>query len=395
MYPLFTIKNNFLFFIKEIKSNMKGIIYKWTCSETGKSYIGQTINEERREKEFFSKSEPYTKKNSKIDNARKKYGLSKDMWKKDVLKRLWCKDGKESELLERLNYWEKHYINEYDTFNNGYNSTDGGGHDFLVTKEVKEKLRDKGKEWWHNLSKEEKSKHAQKSKDWWDGLSSIEKENHVNKSANWWTKLSEKEKNSYVNECKKRNKEWWNNLPEEKKEKHKTWLGKNRYASTCEKLRQKNFGKTISNETRKKLKNSLLNADIKQRKKIMQFDLNGNFIKEYPSLSQMHRETGFNCDNISRCAKSSQNKSCGYIWKFSEEYINRPKENKGYYFYKRLGKYKTRLRYNGKEYTLGFYRTEKAASEMYKYACENKDNIDEWFKDIEKHKKYIMDKYGN
>ena len=99
--------------------------------ESGKSYIGQTINEERREKEFFSKSEPYTKESSKIDNARKKYGLSRDMWKKEVLKRLWCKEGKEKDLLERLNYWEKYYIKEYDTFNNGYNSTDGGGHDYI------------------------------------------------------------------------------------------------------------------------------------------------------------------------------------------------------------------------------------------------------------------------
>ena len=27
---------------------MKGIIYKWTCSKSGKSYIGQTINPKAR-----------------------------------------------------------------------------------------------------------------------------------------------------------------------------------------------------------------------------------------------------------------------------------------------------------------------------------------------------------
>lgn len=128
---------------------MKGIIYKWTCLKSGKSYIGQTINEKRREKEFFSNYECYTKEGSKIDNARKKYGLSKDVWKKDVLKRLWCKDGKEEELLERLNYWEKYYIKEFDTLKNGYNSTDGGSNGFLFSEETKEKCINAGKTWWN------------------------------------------------------------------------------------------------------------------------------------------------------------------------------------------------------------------------------------------------------
>lgn len=297
---------------------MKGIIYKWTCLKSGKSYIGQTINEERREKEFFSKSEPYTKENSKIDNARKKYGLSKDMWKKEVLKRLWCKDGKESELLERLNYWERYYIKEYDTFNNGYNSTDGGGHDFLVTKEVKEKC--------------------------------------------------------------------------------KVWLGKNRYSETNENIRKKQTGKKKSDETKEKIKNSVLNSvNCKnQFKPVKQFTLDGKFIMEYGSISEASMNTGINFDTISGCARGLIRNPRKFIWKFfNEEDVISNKNNNGYYFYRRLNKYRARLRHGGKEYSLGFFWNERSASEMYKYACENKDNIDEWFKDIEKHKKYIMDKYGN
>jgi hypothetical protein len=328
--------------------------------ESGKSYIGQTINEERREKEFFSKSEPYTKESSKIDNARKKYGLSKDMWKKEVLKRLWCKEGKEKDLLERLNYWEKYYIKEYDTFNNGYNSTDGGGHDYIFANELKDKLRDIGKEWWNNLPNDEKNK--------------------------------------FLDECRERNKKWWNNLSDDEKEKHKknaskAWLGKHRYASTCESIRQKRLGKSRSNETKEKIRNTLLNSPSAQSKKIKQFDLNGNFIKEYSSISQMHRETGLNYKGVVRCAKGLQKKSYGYIWKFSDEYVGKPKGCKGCSFYNRLGKYRAKLRHKGKEYVLGFYRNEKAASEMYKLALENKDNIDKWFKDIEIHKRSIIEKY--
>ena len=47
-----------------------GIIYKWT-SPSGKSYIGQTINQRRRYKDFFRLTKSYA--GFKIDNARKKY----------------------------------------------------------------------------------------------------------------------------------------------------------------------------------------------------------------------------------------------------------------------------------------------------------------------------------
>ena len=154
---------------------MKGIIYKWTCNVNGKSYIGQTTNEKQREKEFLSENKPYA--GEKINNARKKYGLSNGIWTKTVLKRLWCKDGKENELRERLNYWEKYYVELYDSINNGYNITNGGDCDF--SEEVILEMRKKGKEYWNNLSDEEKKEHTEKGKlngtRWWNNLSDEEK----------------------------------------------------------------------------------------------------------------------------------------------------------------------------------------------------------------------------
>lgn len=342
---------------------MKGIIYKWTCSKSGKSYIGQTINETRREKEFLSENEIYTISGSKIDNARKKYGVNKNVWKKEILKRLWCKDGKENELLDRLNYWERYYIEKYDTFNNGYNSTDGGSNGFLVSDETRSKLKEIGLSWWYNLSDEEREKFYKKST--------------------------------------KRNKEWWDSLSDEEKNKHKekskVWLGKNRDSKTCETLRKKQTGKVKTEETREKIRNSVLSSNdlINRRKPIKQFDLNGNLIKEYSSISEVVKLNGFKYDGIVRCARGLQKKSKGYIWRFSnkeDEKINRH-ENKGYYFHKRLGKYRARIRINGKEYNLGFYRNEKAASAVYKLALENKDNINKWFKNIENIKQSIIKKY--
>ena len=139
---------------------MKGIIYKWTCNVNGKSYIGQTTNEKQREREFLSENKPYA--GEKINNARKKYGLSNGIWTKTVLKRLWCKDGKENELRERLNYWEKYYVELYDSINNGYNITNGGDCNF--SEEVILEMRKRGKEYWNNLSDKEKKEHIEKAK---------------------------------------------------------------------------------------------------------------------------------------------------------------------------------------------------------------------------------------
>ena len=107
---------------------MKGIIYKWTCNINGKSYIGQTVNEKRREQDFLNEAKSYA--GEKINNARKKHGLSDGTWTKTVLKRLWCKNGREDELRERLNYWERYNIEQFDTIKNGYNITNGGDCDF-------------------------------------------------------------------------------------------------------------------------------------------------------------------------------------------------------------------------------------------------------------------------
>lgn len=52
-------------------------IYKWT-SPSGKYYIGQAINLERRKREFTTNPETYTytSENSAIDRARRKYSDS-------------------------------------------------------------------------------------------------------------------------------------------------------------------------------------------------------------------------------------------------------------------------------------------------------------------------------
>ena len=53
-------------------------------------------------------------------------------------------------------------------------------------------------------------------------------------------------------------------------------------------------------------------------KVLLQYDLQGNFIKEFPSVNEASRELGKSQANISRCANGFKNQAYGFIWKFKE-----------------------------------------------------------------------------
>lgn len=54
----------------------------------------------------------------------------------------------------------------------------------------------------------------------------------------------------------------------------------------------------------------------KNNKPILQFDLNGNFIKEYESITQASKELNNSLNNISQCCLGRSRTSKGYIFKF-------------------------------------------------------------------------------
>jgi len=56
----------------------------------------------------------------------------------------------------------------------------------------------------------------------------------------------------------------------------------------------------------------------KKEKKVCQYDLNGNFIKEWKSLAEAERIGGFDHRGISRCATGQRKKAYGYIWRYKE-----------------------------------------------------------------------------
>ena len=53
-------------------------------------------------------------------------------------------------------------------------------------------------------------------------------------------------------------------------------------------------------------------------KKVIQCDKQGNFIKEWDSMTDVERELKIHCPNISKCCKGILKTTGGYIWKYAD-----------------------------------------------------------------------------
>jgi group I intron endonuclease len=110
-----------------------GIIYKVTNKINGKVYIGQTVRglHERRRKHNYSKQVCH------FHNAIRKYG--KDSFKWEVLE--------ECDTPNELNEMEFHYIEQFNSIEEGYNMVSGGGvmSGWSHSKETKDLLSKKAK----------------------------------------------------------------------------------------------------------------------------------------------------------------------------------------------------------------------------------------------------------
>lgn len=55
-----------------------------------------------------------------------------------------------------------------------------------------------------------------------------------------------------------------------------------------------------------------------KRKSVDQYDLNGNFIKNWKSMSEAARVLNISQSSISECTRGNRNKTGGFIWKLAE-----------------------------------------------------------------------------
>ena len=362
---------------------MKGVIYKWTCIPSGKSYIGQTKNEKRRERVFLDKHKSYA--GAKINNARKKYGLSKDVWKKTVLKRLWCKDGNEDLLTERLNFWEKYYIEKYDTVNNGYNMTDGGESGFILSEEVIQKIKENCKLRWDSLSDEEKRIHIAKCKDWWNNLSEEGREELRVKSRNaqskWYNSLSEDEKAAMREKSR--------NAAIGKKNGHS--YDKSKQSSI------RNKGKARDESTKNKIRNTLCAKDKldKISSKVYQYSLETNeIINEYSSIKEASAVMGVKSTTFSNGIKRRGGVYRGYLWKTDE--VKRSNNPKGCYFIERIKRWRSVISIKKEKYLLGHFEKIESAKQIREEAEieKLKGTFNEWYEGILEHRVRIYKENG-
>lgn len=123
-YAFISNYTNILLYLHYIYSIMfDGIIYKYTCRLSCRSYVGQAIGDgEERHRQFLSIGTTYTSGRSAIDNARRKYGP--ESFDYEVIERL-SYDSIEARSVG-LNEREVYWIAYYDTYRHGYNSTKGG-----------------------------------------------------------------------------------------------------------------------------------------------------------------------------------------------------------------------------------------------------------------------------
>ena len=77
-----------------------------------------------------------------------------------------------------------------------------------------------------------------------------------------------------------------------------------------------NMAKLNSKRMKGNKLNGYIYANEITKKKIIQCDLDDNFIKEYESISEASRQTGINIMSISCCANKKRKSGGGYLWHF-------------------------------------------------------------------------------
>lgn len=236
-----------------------GYIYSITNELNGKSYIGKTNNLVRRWKEHC-----YGKGNTAIlNNAFKKYGLEHFVFA--IVAQIPFDNIEElNNVLAQL---EMYYIELYDTFCHGYNATTGGDgtSGYKQFPETTEKIR----------------------------------------QANIGRFVSD--------ETKKRISISRTGIPhtEETKEAIRQAL-LHRDHSIYERAAEKRRGVKRDSEV-------IMKGAVKRRKPVLQYDLDGNFIKEWEGAACV---SGFEKSNIGMCCKGKLLSTGGYIWRFknSDDY---------------------------------------------------------------------------
>jgi group I intron endonuclease len=76
---------------------------------------------------------------------------------------------------------------------------------------------------------------------------------------------------------------------------------------SIEKMRLAKKGHPVSEDWKEKIRQT-------NSKTVRQYTKNGEFVKQYQSMSQAERETGIKCQSISACCRDITKSAGGYVW---------------------------------------------------------------------------------
>lgn len=272
-----------------------GYIYCITCVKTGKAYIGQTIR--TIDVRLMSHLKAALKRNSEytIHKAIRKYGLS--CFEIEELDCVECETL--SDLKDDLDNLEKFYIQYYDTYHDGYNMTVGGqgtqGLEF--SEKSKKKFYDKMKVYWRDEGFRRKLSDSAK------------------------LRFSDKEERRLQSERMKRVHKRNPKLHENLKLSVKLYFeDKNHRLAQAKRCKEQ--WKNDDGRLKRGLEKAQEKAHEVHKRKVAQFDLNGNFVAVFDSVTEATRGIGRKSANISACCKRKpkHDTAGGFIWRYVDEF---------------------------------------------------------------------------
>ena len=277
-------------------------IYKIENLINGKVYIGQSVDIQYRFKNH--KSESFNPKSNAYDTAIhraiRKYGV--DNFSFDIVEE--CDQDK---LREREIYW----IDYYNSFGDGYNLTSGG--EGVPTVNIK-----------------------QTQKLWDDGLAIKEIAQHLNCQQHTVIRILESYEKYNNKESYRRGRE------NARKKMNKPIMQYDLLGSFIRKYKSIAEASISTNIKRGNISAVLIGLrlyaggyqwtyedddppdeykakSMNDKKPVLQFDLDGNFIAEYESLNEAAKAVGLkNVQSITRCCNNKQYTAAGYYWKWKK-----------------------------------------------------------------------------
>lgn len=272
-------------------------IYKITNTINNKCYIGQSIDLTKRIAYHKRALKGKYHENNHLQKAVKKYGINNFTY--EIL----CECR-----VDELDELERMYIVQYDSIENGYNLETGGSSNKGMNEETKKKISETKKQ---NMTEEQREYYA----NFLRALPPLSPEGRKKLSQSLMGHKTSEETRKKISESQK-----GKIISEEAKQKmSKARTGKKWPQERCDKLSKSKTGIKKTKEHRKNLSLAKIGKPNSCSQPINQYDLQGNFIKEWDFLKQIENETGITSNQISKCLQGHNRIAKGYIWKFKND----------------------------------------------------------------------------